>query len=120
MRLQTETQELTDEILGAVEEHDVVHVDVEPVAQEAPENLGVPLLDLLLAALLPQVRGQPRTVEVVVAVGHRGGDVASEVPRVEVVLREDELEVFLAEPALGARLQQSRVPELVTVAELLQ
>jgi hypothetical protein len=120
VRLEAKSQELSHEVSRAVEILDLVDLNTESLAEEAPEDLRVPLLQVFLAALLPEIRCEPRAVEVVVAIGHRRGEVSREVLRIKAVLRKDEAKVFLREPARLAGREQLRVPEGVAIAQPLE
>lgn len=96
---------------------DGLRLDPEPLLEEVPEQLGVSLLSPIAARLLPQVLCEAGAVEVVVAVRHQCGQVACEILRVEVVLREDESEVLSGHGSRARSLQQGRGPERMALLD---
>lgn len=96
---------------------DGLRLDPEPLLEEVAEQLGVPFLNPIAARFLPQVLGEAGAVEIVVAGRHQQGQIAGEILRVEVVLREDEPEVLLAQGSRATGLQQGRGPERMALLE---
>src|SRR5262249_10465965 len=76
---QAEVQILANEPQSAVEVLYRVQVDRKCLLQKLAEQLCVPSIRVGAASLLPQVFGEPRAVVVVIAVGHEGSNVTSEV-----------------------------------------